>query len=90
MLVKRVIQAGGSITPLIIPSELTGGTGLTTQWDTSGCAVLVSSVHEPVNRAPGWGYVYCLTHTLLLPVAGWCPVTKGLSHALVQFELERE
>ena len=29
MLVKRVIQAGGSITPLIIPSELTGGTGLT-------------------------------------------------------------
>jgi hypothetical protein len=29
MLVKQVIQAGGSITPLIIPSELTDGTGLT-------------------------------------------------------------
>ena len=27
-LVKQVIQAGGSITPLIIPSDLTNGTGL--------------------------------------------------------------
>ena len=27
-LVKQVIQAGGSISPLIIPSDLTNGTGL--------------------------------------------------------------
>jgi len=27
-LVKQVIQSGGSISPLIIPSDLTNGTGL--------------------------------------------------------------